>query len=343
MWQYFTRRMLLAVVTFLASTFLIFAVIQWAPGGPVEQAIRRMKMGGMGGEGGMGSAMREGGDIQISQRAIDELKRYYQLDKPWPVRYAHWLGNFLTLDWGKSYKLEKPVIELITGRFYISVYLGVIGFVLAYAVCIPLGIAKAIRHGSPFDVASSALVFVGYSLPGWAVGYLLLFYLGGQLDLFPLAGFRPPDWEERGLWGKIAGQVHHTFLPIVSYSLGSFATLTILTKNSLMENLGQDYVRTAFAKGLPERRVIVLHAMRNSLIPLATGLGHLLGLVLAGSFLIEKLFSIDGLGKLGYEALINKDQNIVMGILGMGVILQLFGNMMQDFLYCLFDPRIRFR
>lgn len=343
MWQYFTRRFLLAILTFLASTFLIFAMIQWTPGGPVEQAIMRVKMAAMSGEGGAGMARGRGGDVQISERAIEELKRYYKLDRPWPERYVHWLKNFLTLDWGNSYKLEKPVIDLITRRFHVSIYLGLIGFILGYAVCVPLGIAKAIRHGSAFDLVSSALVFAGYSLPGWAVGYLLLFYLGGQLDLFPLAGFRPANWEELDAWGKISGQVRHTFLPILSYTLGSFATLTILTKNSLMENLGQDYVRTAFAKGLSEKRVIVLHAMRNSLIPLATGLGHLLSLVLAGSFLIERVFSIDGLGKLGYEAIINKDQNVVMGILGMGVILQLFGNMMQDLLYSVFDPRIRFR
>lgn len=343
MWQYFARRFLLAILTFLLSTFVIFAVIQWTPGGPVEQAILQMKMAAASGEGGAGAALDGAGDVQISERAIESLKKYYKLDRPWPVRYAHWLGSFLALDWGESYKYERPVLKLITDRFHISIYLGLIGFVLAYAICIPLGIAKAVKHNSAFDFATSTLVFIGYSLPGWAVGYLLLFYLGGRLDLFPLAGFRPPGWEEMDWWGKVRGQLHHTALPIVSYMLGSFATLTILTKNSLMENLGQDYVRTAFAKGLSEKRVILLHAMRNSLIPLATGLGHLLSLVLAGSFLIEKVFSIDGLGRLGYEAVINKDQNVVMGILGLGIILQLFGNMMQDLLYSVFDPRIRFR
>ncbi len=343
MWQYFTRRFLLAILTFLCSTFVIFAVIQWAPGGPVEQAILQIKMAAMSGEGGPGMAIGLGQDVQISEKAIESLKKYYKLDRPWPIRYVHWLLAFLTFDWGDSYKLEKPVIDLITGRFYISVYIGLIGFFLGYAVCIPLGIAKAVRHGSSFDLVTSALVFAGYALPGLAVGQLLLFYLGGQLDLFPLAGFRPADWENLNWWEKVKGQLHHTTLPILTYALGAFATLTILTKNSLMENLGQDYVRTAFAKGLSEKRVIVWHAMRNSLIPLATGLGHSLSLILAGSFLIEQIFSINGMGKLGYEAILNKDQNIVMGIMGLGVILQLFGNMMQDLLYCVFDPRIRFR
>lgn len=341
MGPYFVRRFLLAVLTFLCSTFVIFAVIQWAPGGPVQQAILRMKMAAAG-EGGAGT-LDFAQDVQISEKAIESLRRYYKLDAPWPQRYVRWLWNFVRLDWGESYKYERPVLDLITGRFYISVYIGLIGFFLGYAVCIPLGILKAVRHGGVFDAVSSALVFAGYSLPGWAVGYLLLFYLGAQMDLFPLAGFRPANWDELSAWDKIKGQLHHTALPILSYALGSFATLTILTKNALMENLGQDYVRTAFAKGLSEKRVIVVHAMRNSLIPLATGLGHSLSLIMAGSFLVEKVFSIDGMGKLGYEALLDKDQNVVMGLLGLGVILQLFGNMMQDLLYCVFDPRIRLR
>jgi len=346
MWSYFLRRFLLAVPTLLASTFLVFFIIDKAPGGPVQAAIMQMKRGAASqGESGMASTGALVGG-QVSEKAIEEIKRYYHLDQPFMVRYWMWLKNIAHLDFGRSYKLEKPVWDLLKERFPISISIGLIGFFLSYAVCIPLGIAKAIKHNSKFDFATSVAVFIGYSIPGWAFGMILLVVFAGVdygFGWFPLSGFRPANWEMLSFWGKVKGQFMHSILPIFAYMIGSFATLTILTKNSLMENLGQDYVRTAFAKGMPELRVIVVHAMRNSMIPLATGLGHLLGLVLAGSFLIEKVFQINGMGMLGFTAIIEKDLNIVMGILVISTGLKLFGNMMQDVLYCVFDPRIRFQ
>lgn len=345
MWSYFARRFLLAIPTLLISTMVVYAIIDLAPGGPLEQAKMALQ-GGVtgGGEAGGGSAGTVGAS-QLTEKALEDLKVYYGLDKPLHVRYFKWLGRILTLDFGTSHKYEKPVWELLKGRFPISITIGLIGFFLSYLICIPLGISKAIKHNSLYDFSTSVLVFIGYSIPGWAFGMLLLFVFATDmfdLSILPLSGYRPQNWEELDAVDKFFGVLKHTILPITAYMIGSFATLTILTKNSLMENLGQDYVRTAFAKGLPERRVIVVHAMRNSLIPLATGLGHLFSLVLAGSFLIEKVFQIPGMGMLGFEAILNKDLNIVMGILVMSTTLKLFGNIMQDVLYCIFDPRIRF-
>jgi len=212
-------------------------------------------------------------------------------------------------------------------------------------VCVPLGVLKAIRHGSKFDFFSSAIVFLGYSVPGWALGTMLLVLLGGGSfwNVFPLGGFRPSNWEYLGFFQKITSQLYYMVLPVFCYMVGSFATLTILMKNSLMENLGQDYVRTAFAKGLDEKRVIFVHALRNSLIPLATGLGHVISLILAGSFLIERVFNIDGMGYLGYTSIIQRDYPVALGILVISSLLMLIGNILSDVIYVLVDPRIRFK
>jgi microcin C transport system permease protein len=182
-------------------------------------------------------------------------------------------------------------------------------------------------------------------VPGWALGTALLVLFGGGSfwSLFPLGGFRPDNWDSLSIGGKIVEQIHYMFLPVLCYMVGSFATETILMKNSLMENLGQDYVRTAFAKGLSERRVIFVHALRNSLIPIVTGLGHVISLVLAGSFLIERVFNIDGMGYLGYTAILQRDYPVALGILVVGSLLMLVGNILSDIIYAVVDPRIRFK
>ena len=275
---------------------------------------------------------------------LAQLKEHYHFDKNPFHAYALWLGDLLTLDLGKSYKYNVPVLEVIVERFPVSLYFGLIGFFLAYSVCIPLGVLKAVRHGGTLDVVTSALVFIGYAIPGWALGGLCLVLFGGGSfwDLVPLGGFRSADWDQLSVWGKITDQLHHTLLPVLAYTVGSFAALTVLMKNSLLENLAQDYVRTAFAKGLSERRVVLVHALRNSLIPLCTGLGHAAGVLMAGSYLIERAFNIDGIGYLGYTSLIERDYAVVMGILLFNTVLALFGNILSDVLYVLVDPRIRF-
>jgi microcin C transport system permease protein len=283
--------------------------------------------------------------VELPQEAIEEIRRFYGFDKPVHIRYLEWLGNVVRLDLGNSYTYQEPVWDVIKSRFPVSIFLGLTGFLLSYLVCVPLGVLKAVHHRSRFDFLSSFIVFLGYSVPGWALGTALLVLFGGGSfwNVFPLGGFRPNDWEYLTIGQKVIAQVEHMFLPVLCYMVGSFATLTIVTKNSLLENLGQDYVRTAFAKGLDERRVIFVHALRNSLIPIATGLGHVFSLVLAGSFLIEKVFNIDGMGYLGYTSLLQRDYPVALGILVIGSLLMLIGNILSDIIYAIVDPRIRFK
>ena len=242
---------------------------------------------------------------------------------------------------GYSQVRGKNVSKLVSERLHISIIFGLTSFLLSYLICIPLGITKAIKHGSKYDILSSAIVFIGYSIPGFALGVLLLSIWGG--DVFPLHGWRSANFSELTFLGKVWDQMHHAFLPIICYMVASFATLTVLMKNSLMENLNQDYVRTAFAKGLSEKRVIFYHAVRNSLIPLATGIGSSIGLILAGSYLIEMVFGIDGIGMLGFQALLDRDYNIIMGTLVLFTIIRLTGNLLSDIIYAIIDPRIRFK
>lgn len=336
MGTYFARRLLLVVPTFIGITLAVFLVMQFVPGGPVERRLLQYQM----------SAVAGGGPAEaLPEAAIQQIREYYGFDKPVHERYALWLGNLARFDLGTSYVYQEPVWDVIKSRFPISIFLGLTGFLLSYLVCVPLGVLKAVKHGSRFDFISSAVVFLGYSVPGWALGTALLVLFGGGsfLSVFPLGGFRPADWEFLSFGQKVVAQLHHMFLPVLCYMVGSFATLTILTKNSLLENLGQDYVRTAFAKGLSERRVIFVHALRNSLIPLATGLGHVFGLILSGSFLIERVFNIDGMGYLGYTSILQRDYPVALGILVIGSLLMLIGNILSDVIYAVVDPRIRFK
>jgi len=339
---YFLRRLLLIIPTFLGITLAAFVLMHFVPGGPVERQIARYRMA-VATEGGAAG----GADLttDIPAEALEEMRRFYGFDKPVHVRYATWLWNLARLDLGRSYVYQDPVWDVIRARFPVSIFLGLTGFFLGYLVCIPLGVFKAIRHGSRFDFISSFLVFLGYSIPGWALGTALLVLFGGGSfwDLFPLGQFRPNNWQSLNLAGKVIAQIHHMVLPVFCYMLGSFATLTILMKNSLMENLGQDYVRTAFAKGLDERRAVFVHALRNSMIPIATGLGHFISLILAGSFLIERVFNIDGMGLLGYTSILQRDYPVALGILVISSVLMLIGNILSDIIYVVVDPRIRFR
>ncbi len=340
---YFIRRFLLIIPTFIGITAVVFVIMHLVPGGPIERQIMRYKAAMMQ-EGGSGAATSRFG-TEIPAGALEEMRRFYGFDKPIHIRYANWLWNVLHLDLGRSYIYQDPVWDVIKSRFPVSLFLGLTGFLLSYIVCIPLGVWKAIKHGSKFDIASSTIVFLGYSIPGWALGTALLVLLGGGSfwDVFPLGGFRPSNWEYLGFFEKIVAQLHHMFLPVLCYMVGSFATLTILMKNSLMENLGQDYIRTAFAKGLSEQRVIFVHALRNSLIPIATGLGHVISIILAGSFLIEKVFNIDGMGYLGYTSILQRDYPVALGILVISSLLMLVGNILSDMIYVVADPRIRFK
>lgn len=507
---YFLRRLMLAPVTFLAITFMVYGILRVVPGGPIEQAETAMKMAAMQGEGGGGSSggVVPEGDLQLDAKGLEELEEYYALDRPIVVGYLQWLGlwprsfktrvpastlekqadafkplkdlfskrqeretelaellepkghvvfrgrlyralsdeevenlksneksfyskaeelrgggfgkldellaflegsghthangkycaaltdaelgedneyaekaqgligslravgekerqilekhgfalndagliykveqrfsGILQLDFGRSYTHNEPVLGLIGSRMEISIQFGLIGYLLTWLVCVPLGVYKAIKHHGFFDAASSFVVFLGYSMPGFVVCMLLLVGVAVKVSWLPLGGYKPDNIEQLTYLQAILGRMRHMIIPITGYMIGSFATMTILMKNSLLENLGADYVRTAFAKGLPERRVIFVHALRNSLIPITSGIGHAVGILFAGSFLIEKVCNIPGMGLMGYEAVVQRDYPIILATLVFGVVIMLLGNILSDIIWALIDPRIRF-
>ena len=343
MTTYFLRRLLLIPVTFIAITFLVYAILRVVPGGPIEQAQLQIKMAMMGEGGGSGMASAQA-ELQIPASAMEELKKYYHLDKSIPEGYARWLWGIVRLDFGRSYVYSEPVLDVIVSKFPISIYFGLIGYFASWLICVPLGVSKALRHKTGYDTATSVLVFIGYAIPGFVACLILMVLLGGgsYLDVLPLGGFRSENWAELGFFARISDQLQHTAIPVMGYVMGGFATMTILMKNSLLDNLGADYVRTAFAKGLSERRVVFVHAMRNSLIPLTVGIGHALGLLFAGSFLIEKTCNIPGMGLLSFNSVIQRDYPVILGTLVFLVLIRLTGNMFSDMIWALIDPRIRF-
>lgn len=341
MLNYFIRRLLMIIPTFIIITFLVFTVTRFVPGGPVEMAVMRYRQMMM---QESGAASRTDEISGISEETVRRLKEIYGFDKPFYEAYMIWFTNLIRFDLGYSTTYSMPVWSVIKERFPVSLRFGLTGFILSYTVCIPLGVYKAIKHGEKFDTISSAVVFLGYAIPGWVMGVLLLVYLGGGsfYNLFPLGGIHSLNHEYLSFWEKVWDNIHHMILPVFCYMMGSFATLTILMKNSLIENLNRDYVRTAYAKGLHEKIIIFKHTLKNSLIPIATGLGHFLSILFAGSYLIEKVFNIHGFGLLGFTSLIERDYPIVLGILVFTTFLQLIGNIISDFFYCLIDSRIRF-
>lgn len=341
MTAYFIRRLLLVIPTFIGITVMVFTITRFVPGGPIERIIaetRAMQMG----EGGRSRASAGQGQ-PLSQEQIQKLKAYYGFDKPVLQSYGIWLAKVLQGDLGRSTRYQDPVWEMIRDRIPISLYFGILTLILTYGICIPLGVAKAVRHNTGFDNISSALIFTGYAIPGWVAGVLMLVLFASHYDLFPLGGLVSDFFGEMSLWEKIRDVVWHTVLPLTAYLLGSFTVMTLLMKNTLMDNLAADYVRTAMAKGLPFKKAVFNHALRNSLIPIATSFGNNISIILMGSFLIEKVFNIDGMGLLGYESIVDRDYPVVMGILVISSLLFLIGNILSDLCVALVDPRVRFK
>ena len=342
MTAYFIRRTLLIIPTFIGITLMVFAITRFVPGGPIERMIaeaQRMQVEG----GGGGSAVGAGVQRQpLSDEQIEFLKEYYGFDKPLLNSYLAWLGKVIQGDLGVSTRYHDPVWEMIRSRIPISLYFGLISMVLTYGICIPLGIVKAIRHKTSFDNVSSIIVFIGYAIPGWVIGIYLLVWLAGWWDVFPLGNLVSENFEELSLLDKILDLAWHSVLPVIAYMIGAFATMTFLMKNTLMDNLAADYVRTAIAKGLDFRRAVFGHALRNSLIPIATSFGHNISIILTGSFLIEKVFNIDGMGLLGYESVLERDYPVVLGVLVISALLFLIGNILSDLCVAVVDPRVQF-
>ncbi|MFP4571464.1 MAG: ABC transporter permease subunit [Desulfobacterales bacterium] len=341
--DYFVKRLLLIIPTFLGITVLCFLLIQFVPGGPVEQAIMQMR-GVEGGEASFG----EGASATVSEQQRKEIEAYYGFDQPVYKRYWNWLVSDKIGMQMHSYRFpDKTAWQLIKQRFKVSLVFGVTGFVLSYLVCIPLGIAKALRHNGVFDLVSSVVVFVGYAIPPFALGMILKMLFSGTVDsfwdIFPLSGFHSENYAQLSLTGKIQDIFMHMFLPVFCYVIGNFAVLTLLMKNSLIEQISRDYVRTVLAKGGSFARAVWGHAVRNALIPIATGISGILTVMFAGSVIIEQVFEIPGMGRLSLEAIVGRDYPVFMGILALTSILGLLGNVVADFLYVIIDPRINFR
>ncbi len=338
MTAYFVRRFLLIIPTFLGITIMVFTITRFVPGGPIERIIAQaQRMPSISGADGAAQQTQP-----LSEEQIEELKKYYGFDKPLLTSYFLWLGKVLTGDLGTSTRYYDPVWEMIRERIPISLYFGILSLILIYGICIPLGMIKAIKHKSGFDNLSSVAVFIGYAIPGWVVGVLTLVVFASYWEIFPLGGLVSDDFEDFTTLGKLYDIAWHTVLPLTAYVAGSFTVMTFLMKNSLMDNLASDYVRTAIAKGLPFKKAIFHHALQNSLIPIATSFGNNISIILMGSFLIETVFNINGMGLLGYESVVERDYPVVMGILAISSLLFMIGNILSDICVALVDPRVKF-
>lgn len=334
MTAYILRRLLLMLPTLLGISLVCFTLIQFVPGGPVEEIISKVRAH---------SGARAGAQ-SISQEEIANIKAYFGFDKPAYVRYLQWLGNICRGDFGNSYVYQKPVLEVILSKMPISIFFGLVSFVLSYAISLPLGVRKAITHGSLSDAISSALIFAGYVIPGYALGILLIiFFAGGSyFDWFPIGGIVSPNFEHLSPVGKVLDFLHHMVLPLTCYMVGEFALLTLLMKNSVLEEMNKDYVRTAMAKGLSFHAVIWKQVFRNALIPIATGIGSIFAVFFTSALLIERVFDIDGMGMLFYNSIVGRDYNVVLGIIVLSSLFTMLGRLFSDIIYVVVDPRIRF-
>ncbi len=336
MLAYILKRILLMLPTLLGALTITFVVVQFVPGGPIETILAEAAAG-------EGDTYRASKDVDKQQ--VEELKKLYGFDKPAHVRYFEMLGNFLRFDLGRSYLQNKDVWQLIKEKLPVSVSLGLWTFLVSYLISIPLGIAKAVREGSRFDALTTMGVLVGYAIPGFVLGILLIVVFAGgtYLDWFPLRGLTSDNWDELSWPGRIADYLWHLALPLTCLVIHSFAVMTLLTKNTFVEEMRKQYVLVARAKGLSQGRVLYKHIFRNALIPLVTGFpSAFVAAFFAGSVLIETLFSLDGLGLLGYEAVVRRDYAVVLGSLYFFTLIALVVKLVADLLYVVVDPRVQF-
>ena len=367
MLTYIIRRLLLIPIVLLGIMVVNFFIIQIAPGGPVEQAIAQIsgtavdatarisgnsqgEVGQQRGESRSDAGQTSGTGSYRGARGLDpnlikEIEIQFGFDKPLHVRFWIMLKNFLVFDFGESFFQSKSVVDLVVEKLPVSISLGLWTTVLVYLISIPLGIAKAVRDGQSFDIWTSAVIIFGNAIPGFLFAILLvvLFAGGSFWDIFPLRGIVSPNWDELSLFGKITDYLWHMVLPITALVIGGFAALSMLTKNSFLEEINKQYVMTARAKGLDERRVLYGHVFRNAMIIVIAGFpSAFIGILFTGSLLIEIIFSLDGLGLLGFEAVINRDYPIVFATLYVFSLLGLLMNIVGDLMYNIVDPRIDF-
>jgi microcin C transport system permease protein len=367
MLAYIIRRLLLMIPTLLGILLINFVVLQFLPGGPVEQVIAQLTgtaveatsrvSGTAGGEvgGEQRTAARQGGDTGLTSKyrgaqgldpeLIKDLERQFGLDKPAHERFVTMVGNYMRFDFGESFFRDRSVIDLVVDKLPVSISLGLWTTLLTYLVCIPLGIAKAVRDGTRFDVWTSSVIIIGYAIPSFlfAVLLIVLFAGGSFWDVFPLRGLTSETWDQMTWPARIADYFWHITLPVISMAIGGFATLTMLTKNSFLDEINKHYVVTARAKGLSERRVLYGHVFRNAMLIVIAGFpSAFIGILFTGSLLIEVIFSLDGLGLLGFESALNRDYPVVLGTLYVFTLIGLLLNLIGDMTYVVIDPRIDF-
>ena len=362
MLAYIVRRLLLMIPTLFGIMLVSFAIVQFVPGGPVERAIAQLQgldqgstanFGGATGSLGSGAAAHAAGDVTSRYRGaqgldpkfIKELEKQYGFDKPAYERFWMLVRDYSTFNLGKSYYRDAPVIELIREKLPVSMSLGLWMTLISYAISIPLGVAKAVRDGSRFDMWTSAAVIFGYAVPSFLFAILLIvLFCGGSFwQLFPLRGLTSDNFAELTWPQRIVDYLWHITLPVASLVLGSFATSTLLTKNSFLDEIKKAYVQTARMKGLSERRVLYGHVFRNAMLIVIAGFpGAFVSAFFTGSLLIEQVFSLDGLGYLSYDALINRDYPVVLGNLYVFALIGLVVNLITDLTYTWIDPRIDF-
>ncbi|WP_166259897.1 microcin C ABC transporter permease YejB [Marinobacter salicampi] len=350
---YILRRLMLIIPTLIGIMLLNFVIVQAAPGGPIEQMISEMEGHGSsalsrasGGGGGPEVAQGESrGERGIPAELLQELEVLYGFDKPAHERFFKMLGDYATFDFGESFFRDRTVIELILDKMPVSISLGLWSTLIIYLISIPLGVRKAVTDGSRFDVWTSSVIVVGYAIPGFLFAILLivLFAGGSYFDWFPLRGLTSPGFEDMTWYQQVGDYFWHLALPVLANVIGGFATLTLLTKNSFLDEIGKQYVVTARAKGLEERQVLYGHVFRNAmLIVIASLPGVLVSLFFTGSLLIEVIFSLDGLGLLGFEAALNRDYPVIFGTLYIFTLMGLVLKLISDITYVLVDPRIDF-
>ncbi|BAQ75431.1 microcin C ABC transporter permease YejB [Pseudomonas sp. TKO26] len=345
---YILRRLLLIIPTLLIILLVNFVIVQAAPGGPVEQAIARLQGIGGGAVGGSADAMSSSGSRAsrgLDPKLIQDIEKQYGFDKPAHERLWLMLKSYARLDFGKSFFRGATVTDLILEKMPVTISLGLWATLITYLVSIPLGIRKAVHHGSHFDIWSSTAIIIGYAMPAFlfAMFLIVLFAGGTSLNWFPVRGLVSDNFEQLSTLGKVADYFWHLVLPVSSLVIGGFATLTILTKNSFLNEITRQYVVTARAKGLSERRVLYGHVFRNAMLLVVSGIPQaFISVFFAGSLLIEVIFSLDGLGRMSYEAAVSRDYPVVFGSLFIFTLFGLLIKLIGDLCYTLVDPRIDF-
>lgn len=360
--SYVLRRLLLMIPTLFGIMVLNFVIVQAAPGGPVERMVAQLtditSTDATTRLAGSGSDLAARGDVQhgnynslyrggrgLDPDIIAQIEAMYGFDKPPLERFTQMIGNYLRFDFGESFFRNERVVSLVASTLPVTLSLGLWSTLLIYLISIPLGVRKAVRDGSGFDLWTSWVIVIGYAIPSFlfAIFLLLIFAGGSYFSWFPLKGLTSDNWEELSLWGKVCDYLWHITLPVIAMVISGFASLTMLTKNCFIEEIHKQYVLTARAKGLAERQVLYGHVFRNAMLIVIAGFpSALLGVVFTSSLLIEIIFSLNGLGLLGYEAVIGRDYPVMFGTLYIFTLLGLIFNLLGDLVYVAVDPRIDF-